>query len=254
MQFRNVPLTGPRYWVALSAASIFGVNLGDFVARILVIGHCKGRPMLLVLFVAVMVVERRTRFGTEAFYWILVVIERTAATNIADLFTHDYDLNYGAVLAGLAALLVGTIALGGVVPPLSVAQASAGRGLPTGLANPRYWFAMLVAETLGTAFSDAFDDWLGLPFSIECTVLVAMFAVVFGLRTQQAFVNRLTYWLAVLVVGTCGPTAGDWLAHSGHLRLATAGTGLFFVVLLLAWPKDRPQPAASATAPFSPGV
>jgi len=57
-----------------------------------------------------------------------------------------------------------------------------------------------------------------------------------------AFTNRLTYWLAVLVVGTCGPTVGDWLAHSGHLRLSTALTAAFFVGLLVAWKPNRRPP------------
>jgi uncharacterized membrane-anchored protein len=57
-----------------------------------------------------------------------------------------------------------------------------------------------------------------------------------------AFTNRLTYWLAVLVVGTCGPTVGDWLAHSGHPRLSTALTAAFFVGLLVAWKPNRRPP------------
>ncbi len=244
MQTRNVPVTGPRYWIALSLASIFGVNMGDFVARILYLGHWKGLPILLALFAAVLVAERLVRPGLELFYWLAVVIERTAATNIADLLTHDYALNFGLVLVGTAAVLVGIIALGGVVPPLSAAQAMTPgeQGTQRGgeLANARYWLAMLVAETFGTAFSDAFDDWLELPFFIECGVLLALFAIVFGLRTRQAYVNRLTYWLAVLVVGTCGPTAGDYLAHSGHLRLATFGTGALLVAFLLLWRRERP--------------
>lgn len=244
MQPQNVPFTGPRYWLALSAASIFGVNMGDFVARILHLGHWKGLPILLVLFIAVLIAERRVRPGIEAFYWCAVVIERTAATNIADYLTHDLDLDYGLVLGGVGLILVGVIALGNVVPPLAASQVISSQPHDGKIANPRYWLAMLIAEVLGTALSDGFTDWLDLSFFVELSVLLAMFAVVFGLRTQRRFVNRLTYWLAVLVVGTCGPTAGDWLAHSGHLRLATFVTGVVFVGLLLVWKKDRPAVAA----------
>lgn len=248
MQTRNVPLTGPRYWVAMAAASIFGVNLGDFIARVLHLGHWKSLPILLALFVAVLLLERSARVGREAFYWTAVVIERTAATGIADTLTHDLDLPYALILGACTAGLVGVIALGGIMPPRSASQTYETGPAPGSLANARYWVAMLVAETLGTALSDAFSDWLDLSFAVECAVLLGMFAIVFGLRTQRAYVNRLTYWLAVLVVGTCGPTAGDWLAHSGHLRLATFVTGVGFAALVLVWPRDAaPGPVTHQT-------
>ena len=59
MQTRNVPLTGPHYWWAILAASIFGVNLGDFIARTLHLGHWAALPLLFVLFVGVLAAERR---------------------------------------------------------------------------------------------------------------------------------------------------------------------------------------------------
>jgi len=244
MQTRNVPVTGVRYWIGMSAASVFGVNMGDYLSRIAHLGDWKGLPVMALLFVLLLAAERRVRPGIEAMYWLAVALERTAATNIADQMTHDFDWHYGLVLTGLGALLAGIIALGGVVPPRSARDAALPATGGMELANWRYWLAMLVAESLGTALSDAFSDWLDLSFYMEWSVLAAMFAVVFGLRTQPAFTNRLTYWLAVLVVGTCGPTIGDWLAHSGHLRLSTALTGVFFVGLLAVWPRDRVETAA----------
>jgi len=33
MQTANVPAVGARYWAALSVASVFGANMGDFVSK-----------------------------------------------------------------------------------------------------------------------------------------------------------------------------------------------------------------------------
>ncbi len=39
MHTRNTPAINARYWTAISLASIFGANLGDFASRILHLGH-----------------------------------------------------------------------------------------------------------------------------------------------------------------------------------------------------------------------
>jgi uncharacterized membrane-anchored protein len=48
------------------------------------------------LFLLVLWAERRTRIPTEAYYWLAIIVLRTAATNLADLSTHDLKLGYGA--------------------------------------------------------------------------------------------------------------------------------------------------------------
>src|SRR5258708_25157132 len=145
MQTRNVPETGPRYWTALSLASIFGANMGDFVARILHLGHASGLPFLAVVFVGILLAERRSTTPTEAYYWLAIVTLRTAATNLADLATHDFKLGYPSVLAGLAVLLVGVLVLED--RSLARRQRDAAtiqlRGMPA--TTHFYWAAMLVA-------------------------------------------------------------------------------------------------------------
>src|SRR5271163_4028383 len=105
MQTRNVPVLGARYWAAISLASVFGANMGDFVSHVLGLGHVRGLAPLAVLLGVVLLLERRARRASEAYYWLAIVIVRTAATNLADLGTHDLRLGDGWVLGGLAGLL-----------------------------------------------------------------------------------------------------------------------------------------------------
>ncbi len=61
---RNLPRIDQRYWLSLSAASVFGTNTGDFVAGYLHLGHLAGLPWLAALFAAILLVERYVRaFG-----------------------------------------------------------------------------------------------------------------------------------------------------------------------------------------------
>jgi len=85
-----VPTVGARYWTAISLASIFGCNLGDFVSLYLHWEHWLGLFPLAVIFATLVAGERHSVRTTEAWYWTVVIALRTAATNIADLATHTF--------------------------------------------------------------------------------------------------------------------------------------------------------------------
>ncbi len=78
------PLAGPRYWVALSIASVFGANTGDFVAKYLHLGHAGGLLPLAAILAVILVAERRDTTVHQAYYWLAIIVNRTAATNLAD--------------------------------------------------------------------------------------------------------------------------------------------------------------------------
>src|SRR5260370_30323454 len=105
MHGRHLPALGRRFWVALCLASIFGANMGDFFAHDLGLGHVRGLPFLAAAFAAVLVAERFDRLAHESYYWLAIIIVRTAATNLADFMAGDMRLPRLLVMAGLTALL-----------------------------------------------------------------------------------------------------------------------------------------------------
>lgn len=240
MQPSNVPLTGPRYWCAISAASIFGVNLGDFLARYLYLGHWREIPVLAALFVVVLVLERRSRPGTgEAYYWIAVLLTRTAATNLADLATHDFRLGYGTATYALLPLLVVVAAFGRAVPPLSPGTAAARPGDRGTVANLPYWLGLFIAEIVGTVDGDAFPELFDLTMREEILAIALLLVGTFALRTDRRFQGRAFYWVTILVIATVGLSVGDAIAHAGKLWLSTLLTGLLFVGVLVFGKKER---------------
>ena len=106
MQVKNLPSITPRYWTAILVASMCGANTGDFLSHNLHLGHTRGLPPLAALFLIVLWAERRAHRATEAYYWLAIIVLRTAATNLADLGTHDLKLNYGVIETGLTLLLI----------------------------------------------------------------------------------------------------------------------------------------------------
>ena len=106
MQVKNVPEITPRYWTAILVASMCGANTGDFLSHNLHLGHTRGLLPLAALFLIILWAERRARIATEAYYWLAIIVLRTAATNLADLGTHDLKLGYAIIESGLTALLI----------------------------------------------------------------------------------------------------------------------------------------------------
>jgi uncharacterized membrane-anchored protein len=109
MQPIHLPKLGPRYWVALCLASIFGANMGDLSARNFGLGHLAGLPFLAVALALAIVAERFERTRHQAYYWIAVIIVRTAATNFADFAAGDLKLPRAWVMAALTILLMAAV-------------------------------------------------------------------------------------------------------------------------------------------------
>jgi uncharacterized membrane-anchored protein len=221
VQVKNLPTIAPRYWTAILVASMAGANMGDFVSYNLHLGHMRGLLPLAVTFALILWAESRARVASEAYYWLAIIVMRTAATNLADLATHDLKLNYGVIEAGLTALLVAILLADRARGQASAAglQAIGGRSLPA--TDPPYWAAMLVAGTLGTATGDFTADTLGLGLGLGLgsVVLVVILAIVLLVSLRYGEMTKPWYWASIVAARTAGTTLGDFVASRSGLDL-----------------------------------
>jgi uncharacterized membrane-anchored protein len=74
-------------------ASIFGANAGDFIADVLGLGHANGLPILFLCLGATFVFEFVDDKAKIIYYWIAIIIIRSAATNMGDIF-HDFYIPF----------------------------------------------------------------------------------------------------------------------------------------------------------------
>ena len=240
MQVKNVPTIDARYWTAIVAASMCGANMGDFVSRNLHLGHVRGLLPLAMLFSLVLWAERRAQRATEAYYWLAIIVLRTAATNLADLASHDLKLNYALIEGGLTAILVVAVLIG----PIRGQAAGSGsqvdrqpRALPT--TDAAYWVAMLTAGTLGTTSGDFVADNLELGVGLGSVVLDAVLAAVLLISARVGGMSKPWYWLSIVVARTAGTTMGDFLASRRGLDLglllSLVFTSLLFAGIVSLW-------------------
>ena len=179
MRVSNVPSITRRYWAAILVASMCGANTGDFLSHNLHLGHTRGLLPLAALFFLILWAERRARIATEAYYWLAIIVLRTAATNLADLCTHDLNLGYGATEIGLTLFLIAFLVTDRSrdLSKSFIAQQDRPM-LPT--TNGNYWLAMLTAgTTLGDLLASRHGFNLGLPLSTTLTASMLAIIVLF---------------------------------------------------------------------------
>ena len=236
MQSIHLPTLRPRYWAVLCIASVFGANMGDFFARNMGLGHVAGLPFLAAALAIVMVAERFDRTVHQIYYWVAIIIVRTAATNFADFACGDLKLPRLGVMAGLAIIL----ALALWISWRWVWRQSADK---TDQANPilradlGYWICMFVAGTLGTVIGDYCSHNLRLDDG-GAALLLSPIVAAFFLAGRNGPLRWLPfYWSTVVAIRAAGTSVGDFISgrHMLGLPLSTLVTGLALVALLAVW-------------------
>jgi uncharacterized membrane-anchored protein len=248
MQPNHLPLLGTRYWAALCLASIFGANMGDFFARNLGLGHVAGLPFLALALAIVIIVERFDRTMHQAYYWIAIIIVRTAATNFADFACGDMKLPRLWVIAGLAAALALAVVASW---QLAWSRRSDKHDGADGVlrADAGYWVSMFIAGTLGTVIGDYSSHDLHLGDAEASLVLGAGLGLLFAVARDGRLLRALWfYWLTIVAVRSAGTVVGDFLAgrHMLGLPLSTLITGALFVALLVMWKQPATKLVAAA--------
>jgi uncharacterized membrane-anchored protein len=243
MQPIHLPRLGPRYWVALCLASIFGANMGDLFARNFGLGHLAGLPFLAVALAMVIVAERLERTRHQAYYWIAVIIVRTAATNFADFAAGDLKLPRVWVMATLTILLMAAVWLSWQFAWRWFANKT-GDLLRADLG---YWICMFIAGTLGTVIGDFCSHNLGLDDAGAAMLLSPIVALLFLVGRRGLLLLLPFYWLTVVAIRAAGTAVGDLASGRNLLGLpvSTALTGGLFFALLLIWKESTKleQPA-----------
>jgi uncharacterized membrane-anchored protein len=231
MQPNHLPTPGPRYWSALCVASIFGANMGDYFARNLGLGHVSGLPFLAAALAIVIVAERFDRLQHQSYYWLAIVIVRTAATNFADFAAGDLKLPRIWVIAVLTILLVAALWLSWQF----AWRRLAGKTDNLLRADAGYWVSMFIAGTLGTVIGDFCSHNLHLDDAGAAILLSPIVAALFLIGRQGPLRLLPFYWSTVVAIRAAGTAVGDLVSGRNMLglTLSTAVTGILFVALLL---------------------
>lgn len=209
------------YWLAMLAASALGTNVGDLWAEILFPGRWTSLAALLVVCAAAVSYDRIAGARSEAGYWIAIVGMRAAATNLADIMTHDLALGY----AVSSVLLAGVTMFAARFTHPDTARGGSPR------VDGAYWIAMFIAGLFGTVAGDLIHHTIGLYIASAalCAVLIGL------ILGRDAFAPRsvLLYWAIIMAERCAGTALGDMLASRRAIALGLPLASICTAVLIL---------------------
>jgi uncharacterized membrane-anchored protein len=219
------------FWIMKICATTVGETGGDLLSMTLDIGYAVSSLILVGFFVLVLAAQLRARSFHPALYWAVIVATSTAGTTISDLMDRTLGLGY----AKGAAILVSILVL-----VLAAWRASTGSISVNRISDPKaetfYWIAILVSNTLGTAFGDYLSDSSGLGYGLSNLLITGVIAAIALAYFVTPVSRTALFWAAFVLTRPFGATMGDLLTKSpaqGGLGIGTLGSSLVLLSILV---------------------
>jgi len=217
------------FWVLKVLATTLGETGGDLLAITLDFGYVAGLCITMIFLLITLGIQLRlTRFHAFAF-WAAIVGTTTVGTEISDLMDRTLHLGYpmgSLILATCLALVLlcwhwhqSRIR----VHPI-VARSE----------ELFYWAAILLSNSLGTAFGDFLSDSAGMGYLAGAAVSASVIAFVLLLHYATRLNRVLLFWIAFVFTRPFGATFGDLLTKpvaSGGLDLGTLSASIVTLAL-----------------------
>lgn len=218
------------FWILKILATTLGEVLGDFFSMTLNIGYVFSLLITFVLFIVVLIWQLRQDKFHAPIYWLVIIGTTTVGTEISDLMDRTLGLGYalGAFIL-FAALLIVLFIWHQHVKEIKVYPITERR------VELYYWFAILVSNSLGTAFGDFLSDNLGLSYLVGATITAGVIVVVVLLHYFTKINHILLFWIAFIFTRPFGATFGDFLTKpvsSGGMDFSRGIAALVTAVLM----------------------
>jgi uncharacterized membrane-anchored protein len=229
------------FWIMKVMATTLGEILGDYFSMTLKLGYIIGLGITLTFFFAVLIMQLKVQRFHALLYWLVIVGTTTVGTEISDLM--DRTLGVGYALGSLilfSGLLLVLFLWHKVEKGIKVYPVTQQR------VEIFYWIAILISNSLGTAFGDYLSDNMGLSYLVGAAVTAGIIIIVVLLHYYTKINEILLFWIAFIFTRPFGATFGDLLTKplsSGGLNLsrgyaAIVSAGLLWIVLIYSNRKE----------------
>jgi uncharacterized membrane-anchored protein len=229
----KLPQLNVAFWVMKIAATTLGETAGDLLSMTLNVGYAQSSLVLLSAFFFSLLLQIASRQHHPILYWTVILTTSTAGTTMSDYMDRTLGLGYAR---GAAILVVSLVCI------LTAWHFTTG-SLSVDHVKSRkielfYWIAILVSNTLGTAFGDFLADTSGLGFGGGALLIAGLLALVLLTALLSRISRVLLFWIAFVLTRPFGATIGDVLTKStekGGLGFGTVGSSALLAAMLLAF-------------------
>lgn len=227
------------FWLLKVVATTLGETLGDFISMTLGLGYLSALGITFLFFVVIVLFQVRSKQYVPFLFWLVIIGTTTLGTEISDFIDRSLHLGYAWGSLLLISLLVGTFILwyrkyGNLeVYPIFKSQK-----------EYYYWTAILISNSLGTAFGDYLSDDIGLSYLTGAMVTGAIILVIVLIHYFSKANHIILFWIAFVFTRPFGATFGDFLTKplsKGGLNLGTLNATLVSVGIMavLIWIHHR---------------
>jgi uncharacterized membrane-anchored protein len=227
---KKLPQITALFWILKIAATTLGETGGDEVAQTLRFGYLLSFFLFIAVFLVAVTAQLRARKLHPPLYWTVIIATSTAGTTLSDFLDRSAGLGYfkGSVLifSGLVTTFL-VWKLSGETFAVEKIRTVRGEGF--------YWTAILLSNTLGTAFGDFLSDSSGLHYWGSALLIATVMVAILALYHRTAISRTALFWTAFVLTRPLGATAGDllWKPHSsGGLGLGSANVSYGLLLLI----------------------
>ncbi|WP_028376408.1 membrane protein [Leeuwenhoekiella sp. MAR_2009_132] len=218
------------FWIMKIIATTLGETLGDYISQTLGLGYTVGIIITLLFFGIVLSIQLYSKKYTPFYFWLVIIATTTLGTEISDFIDRSLGLGYTQGSFILFTLLVITLGLW-------YSKFKNLKVYPIFNRNKElyFWSAVLLSNSLGTAFGDYLSDAIGLSYLTGALVTAGMIALVMLLHYLTKANQILLFWIAFVFTRPFGATFGDFLTkpvNKGGLDLGTLQASIVSTILI----------------------
>ena len=244
----RVPHIVLSYWVIKIASTTLGETGADMFSMTMGLGYGSTILVFSAVFLILLAIKVALARYRPLAYWLVFTASAILGTVISDFIDRTLAMGYAAGSALLTVLLLITLAVWHRrEKSLSVER------IETAGAELYYWFAFLIANTLGTAAGDYLSDDWGIGFMQSAALIGGLLALTALAHYFTKASSEVLFWIAFVLTRPFGATFGDLLtkpvAHGG-LDLGTYGASAFFAIVMFAalWREARVEAAGGSAS------
>lgn len=205
------------FWIMKVLATTLGEVFGDYFSFTLNLGYIISLGITFTLFLIVLIAQLKSDKYHPVLYWLVIVGTTTVGTEISDLM--DRTLHVGYTRGSL--ILFGCLLLVLFLWHQKEQHIEIYPIKRTGV-ELFYWTAILISNSLGTAFGDFLSDDVGLSYLAGAAITGGIIVVVVLVHYFSNIDRIVLFWVAFIFTRPFGATFGDFLTKP------TADGGLDF--------------------------
>jgi uncharacterized membrane-anchored protein len=219
------------FWIVKILATTLGETLGDMLSMTFNLGYTEGLLITTSFFLIVLTIQLIVSKFYIGLYWLVIVATTTSGTEVSDFM--DRTLGFGYAIGSLllfSSLLIVLYTWYRQEKEIKVYPVTKKR------VEIFFWIAVLISNSLGTAFGDFLSDTVGLSYIYGALVTAGIIGLVVLLHYLTRINGILLFWIAFIFTRPFGATFGDLLTKpiaKGGLDLGTIPSTLITATAII---------------------